>query len=107
VIECRDYKAVIAAHDSADTLFYIDPPYVHSTRTASKRYNHEMSDSAHIELAEVLHNVKGKVVLSGYKSDLYDNLYSDWEQDTFSAFADGALPRIEAVWMNFHDNRLF
>lgn len=107
VIECRDYKQVIAAHDSPETLFYVDPPYVHETRTSAKRYTHEMANEEHRALSELLHSVQGKVVLSGYKSALYDDLYSDWHQISFAAYADGALPRTEVIWSNFEaENRL-
>lgn len=107
VIECRDYKQVIAAHDSSDTLFYVDPPYVHSTRTSAKRYSYEMADETHRELAEVLNSVKGTVVLSGYDCELYDGLYSGWHKDTVAALADGARPRTKVIWTNFSSNQLF
>ncbi|BDA73818.1 hypothetical protein CAL7716_079840 [Calothrix sp. PCC 7716] len=38
-----------------------------------------MTDSQHQELAEVLHDVKGKVAVSGYKCDLIEKLYGDWK----------------------------
>lgn len=78
IIESRDYAKVIASHDSANTLFYIDPPYVHSTRESSKRYTYEMSDDDHERLSVILHSVRGKVVLSGYDCGLYYDLYHDW-----------------------------
>ena len=34
-----------------------------------------MSDDEHRELAEMLHQVKGKVALSGYQCELLDELY--------------------------------
>jgi DNA adenine methylase len=33
IIECRTALELIALHDAPDTLFYVDPPYVLSTRT--------------------------------------------------------------------------
>jgi len=32
----------------------------------------------HIRLAEVLNSVRGKVALSGYRCELYEELYKDW-----------------------------
>lgn len=107
VIECRDFEQVIQAHDGEETLFYVDPPYVHGTRTSAKRYTHEMDDSEHVRLANTLHQVNGKVVLSGYDCELYEELYADWDKDTMATLADGARPRIETVWTNFKENRLF
>lgn len=106
VIENRDYREVIATHDSAKTLFYCDPPYVHDTRargstTATmKGYRCEMSDADHETMSEVLRGVKGMVVLSGYPSDLYARLFGDWHQVQRAAHADGARERVEVLWLN-------
>ena len=69
---------VIARYDSEETLFYCDPPYPHELRGDSKAYRYELTDEQHVELARVLHTVKGKVALSGYHCALLDNLYADW-----------------------------
>ena len=79
VIENRNAIEVIGVHDSPETLFYIDPPYVLDTRTKTDAYgDYEMSDEDHVGLSEVLNQVEGFVVLSGYDSHLYDSLYSSW-----------------------------
>lgn len=101
VIECRDYKQIIPVHDTPNTLFYVDPPYLFSTRGDNKRYANEMSDDEHVELAGVLKTLKGKVVLSGYPSPLYDELYGGWIKTEREAMADGARLRTEVLWRNF------
>lgn len=101
VIEHRDALKVITAHDTPDTLHYVDPPYVHSSRTKNKRYRHEMTDDDHTRLAEVLRSCRGRVIVSGYHSCLYDRLFTDWRRIECSTFADGALPRTEVLWLNF------
>lgn len=107
VIEQRPAGEVIAAHDSPSTLIYVDPPYVHGTRSQGNtscikhKYRHEMTDDDHRALAEQLHEVEGMVVLSGYPSPLYDcELYPDWERVERQTMADGARPRQEVVWIN-------
>ena len=101
VIESRPAVRVIAAHDDPQTLFYVDPPYVHSTRGRRHDYRHEMTNDDHLELAAALHDVQGFVVLSGYESDLYADLYGDWECVRRHARADGAeANRIEVIWLN-------
>jgi DNA adenine methylase len=105
LIEHRPASAVIEHHDRADTLFYVDPPYVHSTRSFKYRktgqvYAHEMTDEDHRALAEQLHGVRGMVVLSGYASDLYAELYRGWNYVAAKAHADGALDRVEVLWFN-------
>ena len=71
---------VIRRYDTEDTLFYVDPPYVHRTRGDAKAYAFEMADRDHEELAEVLSGVRGRVVLSGYRNSLYDRLYAGWRR---------------------------
>jgi len=75
VIESIDALRVINKYDSPRTLFYCDPPYLHSTRDkscAGRAYRHEMTDEDHRVLLDLLINCKGMVVLSGYRNDLYD-----------------------------------
>ena len=109
VIENHDYRRVIAQHDSARTLFYLDPPYPFATRSFPRGavnpfcYRHEMQDDDHRELAVMLRGVAGMVVLSGYPCDLYDlELYPDWERRQVRAHAGGKVQsvRTEVVWLN-------
>ncbi len=71
---------VVRRYDTDDTVFYVDPPYVHETRGDANAYAFEMDDRAHEELAEVLNGVRGHVVLSGYRNPLYDRLYDRWRR---------------------------
>lgn len=107
VIEQRNAAQVMLQHDAPDVVHYVDPPYVHSTRSGKvrgtvtrKSYKHEMTDDHHIELAEVLHGLRGAVVLSGYRCKLYDQLYSSWRRVERHAKADGAKARIEVLWLS-------
>lgn len=103
VIENRDAIDCMARHDAPDTLHYVDPPYVHSTRsfrTRSHSYRHELTDEQHEALASALHRLSGMVVVSGYRCDLYDRLYAGWKRIDGRAHADGARPRIESLWLS-------
>jgi DNA adenine methylase len=102
VIESRPAVQVILQHDQPDCLHYVDPPYVHTTRSQRQdhNYQYEMTDQEHRDLAGVLHSVKGMVVLSGYASDLYSELYGDWYNVTRLAHADGARARTECLWIS-------
>lgn len=102
-IENRNATDVIAQHDTPETLFYVDPPYVHSTRNMQRgnaAYAVEMNDEDHRQLATVLKNASGMVVLSGYQCDLYDELYGEWMRIDREAHADGARNRTESLWFN-------
>lgn len=101
-IENRPAIDVIQQYDAPDTLFYIDPPYVLSSRgdMGRKRYAHEMTDDQHRHLAEVVHHARGMVLLSGYKSDLYSELYRDWTLVTKTTTTNGNGVATEYLWLN-------
>lgn len=102
-IENRDALDIIRQHDGLETLFYVDPPYPHSTRNMRRgnaAYAVEMTDEGHEKLAELLHTVAGAVILSSYPSEMYTRLYADWERRECNAHSDGARDRIEVLWLN-------
>lgn len=76
-IDNRDALDVIRYWDSSDTVFYIDPPYPHSTRKENNDYKHEMSDSQHDVLIDLLMTIKGNYALSTYQNPLYERLLTD------------------------------
>lgn len=107
VIENRPALQVIDRYDAEDALIYADPPYLPDTRSAKTRggkafhsYAHEMTEDEHGELLTRLAAAKGKVVLSGYPAPLYERLLPGWERRTINAHADGALDRVEVLWLN-------
>lgn len=103
VIEKRDYSRVLQSNDTVETLHYLDPPYVHTTRNlyrGNAMYAHEMSDDQHAELSKVLKELEGMVVLSGYDSKLYQQLFKGWPVIKRQANADGGRKRIECLWLN-------
>ena len=103
VIENREAIDILEKFDRHDTLHYCDPPYPFRSRTEqSKRYKHEMSDEDHISLGGAVHKLAGMVVISGYSSDLYLELYKDWESIEWTArnFCHGGQKRTEIIWLN-------
>jgi len=70
-IEHDDALSVIQRFDSPTTLFYCDPPYLHSTRTGKTGYICEMTNDQHIELLTLLNNIQGKAMISTYPNDIY------------------------------------
>lgn len=107
VIENRDALQVMAAHDSLETLHYVDPPYVLSTRSdPSKDYAHELTDADHADLLAFLATLHGAVVLSGYPSALYDDALPGWQRVERASLADGASKRTEVLWLNAQASRV-
>lgn len=107
VIESRPALQVMKAHDGPETLFYVDPPYLHETRARANRrtdnggvYRHELTDEQHLELLAFVRTLRGMVVLSGYPSAVYDEALADWHQVERAALADGALERTEVLYLN-------
>lgn len=107
-ILCQSAFEAIPRFDHPEGLIYCDPPYVHSTRDENSRmvYHGEMSDDDHRRLAAILRRCKAKVVVSGYPSELYAELYSGWQVATFeianhSAGGKRKQRKTECLWMNF------
>ena len=102
-IENRPAADVIRLYDDPGTLFYCDPPYPPSARGDAKAYGYEMSDDDHVELSNLLRGVKGKVALSGYRCELLDDLYGDWNLHLAPAKQSHAIKKMrqEALWTNY------
>ena len=100
VIENTTASAVISDHDSPETLFYVDPPYVPATRDKGADYRHELTDTDHVALLERLRAVEGMVVLSGYPHPLYDEALIGWRRIERESLADGARARTEVLWIS-------
>lgn len=97
IIEQRPADAIFAQYDRPDALFYVDPPYL-SDR--AKHYNHELDEAGHAALLQALRSLAGMVVVSGYRSDLYDEALADWRRVETEAHADGGIDRTEVLWIN-------
>lgn len=97
---------VMRQQDGPDTLFYCDPPYLPETRTAPDIYEFEMTVDDHRELLATLRSLKGKVMLSGYPSPLYEQELMGWTKHVFDLpnhAAGGATKtrETECLWCNF------
>lgn len=107
LIENRPAIDIMLAHDSAQALHYVDPPYMHDTRVRGAQkgryYRHELDDEQHAELLATLNKLQGMVVLSGYPSELYAKALEGWTMNTTSARISagrGGDTRTECLWIN-------
>jgi DNA adenine methylase len=102
-IENRPAVDVIRLYDSKDTLFYCDPPYLHTTRGDSKAYGFEMDDEQHHGLAAALNRIEGKAAISGYRCELMDRLYKGWRRFDADEKHCHSIKQLrqESVWMNY------
>jgi DNA adenine methylase len=110
-MECRDALELIAAYGQhPDVLIYADPPYLASTRGWGNNYAHELrTDDEHQALAEALTSCRAAVVLSGYPSPLYEDLYAGWDRVEMKAWTGNGIrdgrtkvdgDRTEVLWSN-------
>lgn len=87
-----------------NVLLYIDPPYLGTTRGWGNNYRHELKTAEeHRELAAALAGCQATVVLSGYDSPLYLELFDGWhryEQASMTGNAKTAKARVEVLWAN-------
>lgn len=102
IVENLDALDCLARYDAPDVLFYVDPPYMWSTRHErwrGKSYRHEMTDADHERLARALLDVQGRVVLSHYDHPVYNEWYADWHRHTFATTNGRGNRREEVVWI--------
>lgn len=107
LVENRPAIQVLQDHDDSETLHYVDPPYVHNTRYSGAKtgrvYRHEMSDQDHEELLKVLLELEGKVIISGYPSEIYNDYLGKWKRvDTSARISSGrgTDTRTECLWIS-------
>lgn len=114
-IENLSFEKLIPKYDTENTLFYLDPPYVPDTRVSKKVYEKEMTVEQHELLVELLLEIEGKAVLSGYKNDIYKKLLDngwelrkigDYEKSTAKATEKGKRNYGEEyIWINFEEKK--
>jgi DNA adenine methylase len=112
-LESMDAVELVERYSVADGVIYADPPYLVSTRSTMTRrpsgdYVHEFaSEEDHRRLAEALRASSATVLLSGYHSTLYDELYAGWfrtERKVLRRASNGRsasqVHTVEVVWSN-------
>ena len=119
-IEQRDFREILcgtvrsSCYAREDTLFYCDPPYPAPTRGTSHTsyYKHEMTEADHADLVEILLQIRGQAIVSGYDSPLYAPLEDagwrrlEWETVAHSVVMPNGggkradYPRTEVVWLS-------
>lgn len=105
-LECRPALELIERYGrSPGVLLYVDPPYLGGTRPRGRNYQCKMTGEAeHRELAAALSDARAAVVLSGYASPLYAELYDGWTRVDIPANTGhatvGDRDRVETLWLN-------
>lgn len=109
LIENRKAQIILEKSDSPEALHYVDPPYPPSVRNRDAKekrlehnYRHELTDEDHRELSNLVHALRGMVIISSYPGKLYEELYADWHRISWtgSQFCHNSFERTESVWLN-------
>lgn len=96
----------LASYDYRGTeLVYSDPPYLQCTRSSRRRYRFDYEEPDHVELLEVLKSVPCHVMVSGYRSALYEELLGGWRSVELQVMNQGGV-RTEKLWFNFTVDRV-
>lgn len=104
-IECKPAVELIKRFNNKKVLIYLDPPYMPNIRHG-KQYRHEMCDiKSHEELLETAKAHKGFVVISGYDTELYNDMLSGWYRAETESYSRVCSKKQEIIWMNFVPDR--
>jgi DNA adenine methylase len=112
VIERRPALKLIGEWQTKDAAIYCDPPYMVETLVQGRKlrvdsdgdwaryYRFTMNDADHLELMDALDRHPGPVLLSGYRTDLYDQRLEHWRRVDRKVHAYRQAERIESLWLN-------
>lgn len=100
-IEHMDALKLIARYNNSDTLMYLDPPYLRSTRKSGALYNHEMDEAEQVLLLDMITKSRAKIIISGYESDLYNRRLAGWYKDSTQSRTTSTAMATETIWMNY------
>lgn len=100
-IENVSYQDAIRKYDHKEALIYFDPPYIPDTRTSKREYAIEWEHDDHREAASLLRQTKGSVIISGYASPLYVELYEchGWQRVEKESQTNSGGKRVECLWL--------
>lgn len=104
-IECSPALELMERYDFENVFMYLDPPYLLGTRNG-KQYANEMSDKDHEELVGKALSSRAKIMISGYASEMYDDMLAGWQRKEFRSHAEMGSRRTEVVWMNYESGQM-
>lgn len=89
-------------------LVYLDPPYLHETRSCLDRckYKYELTNQGHKQLLDLVCTIDKNypniyIMISGYKSELYMSMLHGWSYFETQTMSRGGK-RTESLWTNFN-----
>ncbi len=98
-IENQDCTELIKRYNNKGCLIYADPPYLLETRT-KRHYAYEMTLEQHESFLNQLNKHEGFAILSGYDSDMYNDILTGWSKLMKMASTEAATKKQEVLWLN-------
>lgn len=99
-IENRDFRDIFKRFNFENVFIYADHPYLLTTRYG-KQYNYEFSETDHEDLLALCVQHKGKVMISGYDNDMYNEILKGWNKQSFQTRNQLTAKRQETIWYNY------
>jgi DNA adenine methylase len=98
----REALDVIHSVRGTAALIYFDPPYLQTARTRPKGYKFEPDEAWHITAATMLRRHTGPVIVAGYATSLYEELYEShgWERVSRAQAANSGRQATENLWLS-------
>lgn len=108
----RQLELMVSAGGLDGHFFYLDPPYLHSTRKDKAMYGRfELDDAVHqhlvASLLPALSDRGALWALSGYRSAMYDDAAAahGWHRKDFNAMTRRGVA-VESLWTNYDPRRI-
>jgi DNA adenine methylase len=99
-IECMDALELIPMYNRTNTLLYVDPPYLKSTRT-QLHYECEFSTSdQHEQLLQLCQKHTGPCIVSSYENELYNDILVGWSKHSMKTQTNCAGTATEIIYLN-------
>ena len=80
IVENKDFECIIRHYDADDTFFYLDPPYL----STEGMYDVQFALEDHYRLRDLLHQIKGKFLLSYNDCDTVRGWYCSFPMFEFT-----------------------
>ncbi|WP_052646867.1 DNA adenine methylase [Paenibacillus terrae] len=112
MIERLDFRECILRYDSPETFFFVDSPYYGK----SHYYKGNFSEKDFRDLADMLHNIKGKCLVTYYGHPFILELYKGWRFTTLETKVVSTITKAskgekkrketEYLFMNFEEEHV-
>lgn len=99
-IENMNALELIEMYNNKNTLLYIDPPYLSSTRTNLHYHCEFASESEHKELLRLCKKHKGHVIISAYENELYNDELDGWEKQSKRVATSAGGSSVETIYLS-------